>query len=106
MTTHTKTPVAPETQLGVIFNPAALVDELGLLKAQIAALEAREKEITAALKNGGRDAYAGQLYDCTVSTSERTTVKTKELRADMGDDVLKDYLTTSTVTTLKVTAKK
>lgn len=102
----TKAVVNPQTAADVVFDTAALVDELGLLKAQIAGLEAREKEITTALKDGGRDAYAGKLYDCTVSLSERVSVDTKKLRADLGEDLITPYLRTTDVTTLKVTAKK
>ena len=49
------------------------VDSLGVLKAQIAALEDAAKPLVAALKALGPGAYAGTLYDATVSeyTQER-----------------------------------
>lgn len=100
-------PVTAATQAAAIFDPAALVDELGFLKAQIAALEARETEITTALKAGGRDAYAGKLYDCSVSLSERANWDMKALKADLGDAIMATYAKPATqITTLKVTAKK
>lgn len=104
MTKHIQ--VAAETTAAALFDPEKLVDELGLLKAQIAALEVREKEITKALKDGGRDSYAGKLFDCTVSLSERVTVDAKRLRADLGEKIIAPYLKTTDVTTLKVVAKK
>lgn len=105
MTVHT--PITPATEAAAIFDPASLVDELGLLKAQIAKLEAREAEITTALKAGGRDKYAGALFDCTVSLSERANWDVKKLREDLGDEIMAPYAKPATqITTLKVTAKK
>lgn len=106
MTKHSAI-VTDQTAAAAIFEPAALVDELGLLKAQIAALEVREKEITAALKDGGREKYAGAFYDCTVSLSERENFDMKKLKADLGDEIMDGYRKAPTqITTLRVTAKK
>lgn len=100
-------PVTPATEAAAIFDPASLVDELGILKAQIAKLEAREAEITTALKAGGRDKYAGALFDCTVSLSERCNWDMKKLREDLGEELMAPYVKPATqITTLKVTAKK
>lgn len=98
--------VTAQTAATVVFNSPALVDELGLLKAQIAALEAREKEITQALKDGGCETYAGKLYDCTVSLSERENIDMKRLKADLGDVVAEYLKEPIQITTLRVTAKK
>lgn len=89
-----------------LFNPNALVDELGLVKAQIAELEAREKALKDALVEAGAKSYSGTFYDCSVSTSERETVDTKKLRADLGDEIMAGYVKSSTVTTVRVVAKK
>ena len=89
------------------FNPAGAVDELGLIKAQIAELEAREKVITDALKATGLKAFAGTFYDCTISHSERANFDIKALRADLGDELCAPYVKPPTqVCTLKLTAKK
>ena len=99
-------PLTPAEVAAALFNPDALVDELGLVKAQIAELENRETTIKDALINGGRDKYAGTFYDVSVSRSERETIDSKRLRADLGEDIVKDYLKTSTVVTVRVVAKK
>ena len=108
MTNHVKMPLTTEAECAaaVAFNVGAVLDELGTVKALIAKLEAQEKMIAEALKATGAEKFSGNLFDASVSRSERTTIKTKELRADLGDDMLKDYLVTTTVTTLKLTAKK
>jgi hypothetical protein len=41
-----------------------------------------------------------------VILSERETVDTKRLRADLGEAIIAPYLSRSLVTTLKVTARK
>ncbi len=46
---------------------ASLVDELGLIKAQIAELEKTEKAIKAVLIQNKQTSYAGDFYDASVS---------------------------------------
>lgn len=91
----------------VLFNSAAVVDELGLLKAQIAELEAKEAALVEALKTTGLKSFAGTFYDCTISHSERANFDVKALKADLGDDICAAYVREPTkVVTLKMTAKK
>lgn len=90
-----------------LFNPAKLVDELGLVKAQIAELEAREKALKQALVDAGQAAYAGTFYDATVSHSERENFDTKRLREDLGADTCAPYVKApSQIVTVRVVAKK
>lgn len=89
-----------------LFNSAEVVDELGLIKAQIAKLEEREKALTDALKATGCDSFAGKFYDATVSRSTRDTLDTKALKAALGDEIVAEYTKSTPVVTLKLTAKK
>lgn len=89
-----------------LFNSSAAVDELGLIKAQIAELEQQEKALTEALKATGLKTFAGTFYDCSISHSERETVDTKALRADLGEDIIAGYLRKTAVSTLRLVAKK
>lgn len=89
-----------------IFNAASVVDELGFIKAQIAELEAKEKALTEALKATGAETFAGAFFDCSVSRSERETVKTKELKEALGEDIMKDFIKRTPVVTLRLVAKK
>lgn len=96
-----------EAEAAALFNSANAIDELGLIKAQIAELEQKEKALTDALKATGLDKFAGTFYDCTISRSERASWDMKRLRADLGDEILTSYANAPTpVVTLKLTAKK
>lgn len=90
-----------------LFNSAQAVDELGLIKAQIAELEQKEKALTEALKATGLDRFAGTFYDCTISRSERANFDLKRLREDLGEEICQPYIKAPTaVVTLKLVAKK
>ncbi len=81
---------------------AVAVDELAVIKAQIAALQIREKALVAALKATGMDRIIGTLHEAVISLSERETVDIKA----MPDELKAPYLRTTLVETLKLTARK
>jgi hypothetical protein len=83
-----------------------MVDELAELKAMIAPLQAREDALKEALKATGFERIDGTSHTAVIVLSERETVNTKALRADLGEDIIAPYLSRSLVTTLKVTARK
>jgi predicted phage-related endonuclease len=89
-----------------VLIPVIAVDELADVKAKIAELQVREKALVAALKALGKDRVIGTLHECTISLSERETVDTKQLRADLGEDIIQPYLRRTLVETLKVTGRK
>jgi hypothetical protein len=98
---------AEDATAAALFNSANAVDELGLIKAQIAELEQKEKALTEALKATGKTSFAGTFYDCSISHSERANFDIKQLRADLGEDACAPYVKAPTkVVTLKLTAKK
>ena len=92
------------------FNPsvalANIVDDLGTVKAEIAALQEKEKALVAKLKLTGLDEIDGTLFRATISTAERETVDIKALRADLGEDIIKTYLRSTPVATCRVSARK
>jgi ABC-type sugar transport system ATPase subunit len=90
----------------MVVIPVIAVDELADVKAKIAELQIREKALVAALKALGKDRVIGTLHECTISLSERETVDTKALRADLGEDIIQPYLRRTLVETLKVTGRK
>lgn len=96
-----------QVSAAAMFNSAAVIDELGFIKAQIAELEAKEKTLTDALKATGADKFSGSFFDATVSRSERENIDVRRLKEDLGEDVIKDYRKAATqIVTLKLTAKK
>lgn len=85
---------------------AAAVDEIGLLKAQIAPLEAALKAAQAKLKAAGNGRYEGTLWAATVSTSERATLDLDAVREKLSVQFLTAHTRTTEVVTVRVTAKK
>jgi hypothetical protein len=89
-----------------VIDYAAMVDELAELKAAIAPLQEREASLKELLKSTGRDRIDGTKHTAVITLSERESVDTKALRADLGDDLIAPYLKRSIVETLKLTARK
>lgn len=87
------------------FIPALAVDRLAEVKAIIASAQAEEKLLIANLKATGLERIVGTLHEATVSLSERETVDTKQLRED-HPKLVAQYLRTTLVETLRVTARK
>ena len=85
---------------------AATVDELAELKAAIAPLQERETVLKELLKATGRDRIDGTEHTAVISLSERETIDSKRLRADLGEAIIAPYLNRSLVTAIKLTARK
>lgn len=88
------------------FIPAIAVDELAELKARIAPLQERADALVAQLKSTGLERIDGTLHTAVVSLSERETVDSKALRAELGEAIIAPFLRRTLVETLKVTARK
>ena len=85
----------------------APVDQLGLLLAQIADLEAQAEYIKDQIKNEGEGAYEGSLYKGTVTLSQRTTVDSKGVfkEYNVPAELIAKYSKTTAIITLKVTSR-
>lgn len=87
------------------------VDELGLLLAQIAELEAKANKIKDAIKDaasaGGAKAIEGNLYRATYVESNRSTVDWKAIAKvlDIPAQLIADNTKTAAVFSVKVTAR-
>lgn len=83
------------------------VDQLGLLLAQIADLEAQAETIKNELKNGDEGSIEGSLYKATISLSQRTTIDNKAVfkEANVPTELIAKYSNTTAVITLKVTSR-
>jgi hypothetical protein len=86
------------------------VDTLGQLLAQIEALNVRANAIKDAIKDdaslGGDKVRDGELFRATYSESNRSSVNTKKLYAELGitPEQIARYTTTTAVYTVKVTS--
>lgn len=77
-------------------------DQLGLLNAQIAGLQAEAEAIKEELKASGLKSIPGSLYKVTISTSERSSVSASAMRAYLTQEQIKSCTTVSTVTSVTV----
>lgn len=84
---------------------ANIVDALGSLKAQIAALQDDEAKLKAALIKAGAGVYPGNDYDATVSISERNTLDMEAVRAKLTPQFIRAHTRTTEVTTIRVVAR-
>lgn len=90
----------------IIETQLTIVDKLGLLKAEIAALQAEEKKLKEQLIAMGEGAHAGNLYDASVSVSERQVLDMEAVRLKLSPQFLRAHTSFTKVTTVRVNAKK
>ena len=85
-----------------------LADQLGVLQAEIAVLEAQESDLKELLKAEGVGTYEGDLYDATVFDSERKTTAWKKIAEKLGASaqMVAGNTTASITTSVKVIARK
>lgn len=67
-------------------DAVAEVDELGVLLAQLAPLQRREKELKDKLKAKGLPVLEGALFRCTVSESLEARLDGARIKSEMGAD--------------------
>lgn len=87
-------------------NLAAIVDELGTLKAAIAELTEKEKELKTLVAASGYAELDGELFRATVSLTERTTLESEKVRALLSPAQIAACSKTTEVTTVRVAARK
>ena len=86
-------------------NLVATIDALGELKAQIAALQTKEKELKKALGDLKPGAYEGELFRLSISESERETLDMKAVREHLSRQFIQAHTNVTPVRTLRVVAR-
>lgn len=96
------------TKLKKLQSLSDLVDELGRVKADLADLGAREKEIVDQLKARGTDTYKGELFEANVFSQSRSTTAWAEVvkEAKVPQIVINKHTKSSDILVCKVTARK
>jgi hypothetical protein len=84
----------------------AKVDELGALKAAIAELTEKEKELKTAIAASGYAELDGDLYRATVSLSERVTLDSEKVRALLSDAQIAACSRSTEILSVRVSARK
>lgn len=82
-----------------------VVDKLGFLKAQIADLEARERELKDALIAAGDGSYEGVVFRATVSTFERAQLDKEAVIAELGAKWVRKHSSVTDVTVVNCRAR-
>tara|TARA_R110002020_G_scaffold440356_1_gene650997 strand:+ start:1970 stop:2254 length:285 start_codon:yes stop_codon:yes gene_type:complete len=65
-------------------NLTSAIDELGLLKAEIAKLKARESELRDVITKQGQGTYVGTIYQASVSVGVRKTLDMESVRKHLS----------------------
>jgi len=86
-------------------NLMSAVDQLGVVKAQLAELKAQEEALRAVLIEQGPGAYEGDLFRVTVSESERATLDMAAVRAKLSRQFIEAHTTVTPVVTVRVAAR-
>ena len=74
--------VTSDSQIGYL--PMDLVDQLGFLLAEEAAIHSKVEEIKDVLKNLGEGRNDGRLYSATVTLSQRSTINYAKMAEELG----------------------
>jgi len=86
-------------------NLSATIDAWGELKAEMAALELREKALKAALADLEPGAYEGEQYRLTISDSIRESLDMKAVRAHLSRQFIAAHTRETPTRTHKVVAR-
>lgn len=81
---------------------SAMVDQLGLLNAQISALAKEADKIKDTLKKGGDRIVVGKLYRAAISTSIRSTLSSEKVRAILSEKEIAACTVNTPTTTLSL----
>jgi len=82
-----------------------LVDRIGTLKAEVAAQMDELKALEAELKAAGPGRTQGDLFEATVTISERDTLDMKAVREHLSRQFVQAHTVVTAVRTLKVAAR-
>jgi hypothetical protein len=86
-------------------NLKTAIDQLGIVKVQIAELELRETELKKILELQGAGAYEGDVFRATVSFSERETLDMKAVRNKLSAQFIRSHTKCAKVTSVRVVAR-
>jgi hypothetical protein len=86
-------------------NLRPLIDDLGRIRAELAELSKRERELKDQLIGLGEGAYDGDLFRATVSRSERETLDMEAVRSKLTPQFVRAHTRVTPVTTVRVSAR-
>lgn len=94
------------TTLTIVSTPLSAVDELGLLKAQIADLTKKAEALKTELIAQGTGVYDGALYRASVTETSRSFIDADLARKFLTEKQLAKITKICGTVTVRVTARK
>ena len=83
------------------------IDQLGAIKAQIAALEAEKTKLQDSIvEEAGVGAYEGDTFRVSISASQRETLDMEAVRNHLSPQFIRAHTKVSDVLTVRVSARK
>ncbi|UGY15199.1 hypothetical protein HAP48_0042860 [Bradyrhizobium septentrionale] len=86
-------------------NVGPLVDELGLLEAQIADIETKAQPLRDQIKAMGAGAYEGDLFRAVVSEYERKNLNMKAVKKKLSPQFIRAHTKYTPTTSLTVNGR-
>jgi hypothetical protein len=86
-------------------NLTKIIDDLGLLKAQMADLAKQEKALKAALGDLAPGAYEGDFFRLSISVADRETLDMDAVREHLSRQFIAAHTNVTEVRTLKLAAR-
>jgi hypothetical protein len=83
-----------------------MIDDLGDIRARIAALETREKDLKALLADLEPGAYEGERFRLTITLADRDQLDMAAVREKLTPQFLRAHTTTKSVRTLRTAARR
>ena len=86
-------------------NLQQIIDAYGLLKAELAELNLREKALKEALADLTAGSYEGERFRLSISESERETLDMAAVREHLSRQFIRAHTNVTPVRTLRVVAR-
>lgn len=86
-------------------NTGKLIDELGVVRKQLADLIEKEERLKRQIKEFGEGAHNGTIYCATVSHIDRRTLDPKKVARRLDPRAFRACYKTTTITEVRVTAR-
>ncbi|HEY6020071.1 MAG TPA: hypothetical protein VIY48_09260 [Candidatus Paceibacterota bacterium] len=86
-------------------NASTAIDELGVVRAQLAELAEKEKALKKSIIEMGPGAHEGELFRATVTESKRAQLDMEWVRKKLGKKAVAAHTTYTPVVTVRLAAR-
>lgn len=89
----------------VISNITTAIDELGAVRAQLAALKEKEKTLKEAIIEMGPGAHEGELFRASVTESQRANLDMEWVKKKLGKKAIAAHTTYTPYVSVRLSAR-